>query len=81
MDTRTERVVLETDRYRIAGNVTLPSEGYRSRFSDYLNRGDIDFLPMTEAVVTPLDGTVGESERIEFIAVSRRHVRIAYPQE
>ena len=44
MDSRTERVVLETDRHRIVGDLTLPKEGHRSRLSDFLNRGDLDFL-------------------------------------
>ena len=41
METRIERVVLETDRHRIVGDLTLPKEGYRSRLSDYLNGGDV----------------------------------------
>ncbi len=38
---RIERVVLETEHHRITGDLHLPREGYRSRLSDYLNRGDI----------------------------------------
>ena len=36
-----ERAVFETDRYVVVGDVTLPPEGYQSRFSDSLNRGDL----------------------------------------
>jgi len=33
METRTERIVLETHRHRIVSDVTLPRAGYRSRLS------------------------------------------------
>jgi hypothetical protein len=79
METRTERVVVETDRHRIVGHITLPREGYRSRLSEYLNHGDVDFIPMTEAELTPLQG--GSPERRSFIAVGRSHVRVAFPYE
>ena len=54
METRTERVVVETGRHRIVGDITLPREGYRSRLSEYLNHGDVDFIPMVDAELTPL---------------------------
>jgi hypothetical protein len=56
MDTRVERIVLETDRHRIIGDLTMPREGYRSRLSDYLNRGEMAFIALANAVVTPIDG-------------------------
>ena len=77
MDTRVERVVLETDRHRIVGDLTMPREGYRSRLSDYLNRGELAFIPLANAVVTSLDAPE-ESEEREFIAVGRVHVHFAY---
>jgi hypothetical protein len=76
LETRTQRVVLETDRYRISGDLNLPSEGYRSRFSDLLNRGDLDFIALVNAELLPLDG--GTPEPRPFIAVARDHVRVAY---
>lgn len=76
MDRRTERVTLETDRYRVSGDLTLPRTGYRSRLSDYLNRSDDDFVALSDAVLMPLDG--GEPTRHEFLAVSRHHVRVAF---
>jgi hypothetical protein len=79
MDTRLERVVLETDRHRIIGDVTLPREGYRSRFSEYLNRGDFDFIPLTNVKLSPLNG--GSPETRPFIAVARTHVQLAFPYE
>ena len=75
--TRIERVVLETDRHRIIGDLTLPREGYRSRLSDYLNRGDLDFIPLVNAELAPLNG--GSAESRSFIAVARTHVQLAFP--
>jgi hypothetical protein len=77
MDHRVERVALETDRYRIAGDLTLPKEGYRSRVSDYLNVPELAFIPLANVEIVPLAG--GEPERREFIAIGRAHVQLAYP--
>ena len=79
METRIERVVLETDRHRIVGDLTLPREGYRSRLSDYLNGGDREFIPLVRAELTPLYG--GSPESRSFIAVARTHVQLAFPSE
>jgi hypothetical protein len=77
MENRVERVVLETSRHRIIGDLTLPREGYRSRLSDFLNRGDLDFVPLTDAEIISVNGTA--PERRSFIAVARQHVQLAYP--
>jgi hypothetical protein len=79
METRVERVVLETDRHRIVGDLTLPREGYRSRLSDYLNGGDLDFIPLVNAQLAPLHG--GSPEARPFIAVARTHVRLAFQDD
>ena len=34
MESRHQKLLLETDRHRIRGEVTLAREGYRSRISD-----------------------------------------------
>lgn len=73
---RVERVVFETDRQRIVGDLTLPPGGYQGRFSDALNR-DVAFIPLVDAEVSPLAG--GEAERRPFMVVSKAHVRIAFP--
>lgn len=78
MDTRIERIVLETDRLRIVGELHLPREGYRSRLSDYLNHGEVVFIPLSNAVVRPLVGD-GPGQARDFIAVARTHVQLAYP--
>jgi hypothetical protein len=78
MDSRTERVVLETDRHRIVGDLNLPRDGYLSRLSDYLNRGDLAFIPLVNATIAPL-GADGPSQQRSFIAIARVHVHLAYP--
>ena len=81
MDSRTERVVLETDRHRIVGDLTLPKEGHRSRLSDFLNRGDLDFIPLVNVELTPLGANGAAAERRQFLAVARAHVELAHPLE
>ena len=77
VERRVERAVFETDRHLVVGDVTLPPAGYQSRFSDSLNRADIDFVPLTNVEITSLaDGKVSERP---FIVLSKRHVRISYP--
>ena len=76
---RIERVQMETDRQRIVGDITLPPEGYQSRFSDSLNRVDITFIPLVNVEVSSLMG--GDVERLPFLVVSKAHVRIAFPVE
>jgi hypothetical protein len=74
---RVERVQFETDRQRIVGDVTLPPEGYQSRFSDSLNRVDVTFIPLVNAEVSSLMG--GDVEKLPFIVISKSHVRVAFP--
>jgi len=78
-DQRRERAVFETDRHLIAGNVTLPREGYASRFSDALNRGEVGFLPLTEVEITAI--ATGEVTRRDFVVLGKSHIRFAYPVE
>jgi hypothetical protein len=73
---RVERAVFETDRQLIEGDLTLPPAGYQSRFSDSLNRGEFEFVPLTNAKITSLDGKVTE---LPFVVLSKRHIRVAYP--
>ncbi len=79
METRIERVVLETGRHRIVGDLTLPSEGYRSRLSDFLNRGDLNFIPLVNAEISAMNS--GPPVNRSFIAVAREHVQLAYPHD
>ncbi len=77
IERRIERTVFETDRHLIVGDVTLPPTGYKSRFSDWLNREDLEFVPLTNVEITSLlDGTVSERP---FVVIAKHHVRLAYP--
>jgi hypothetical protein len=77
VERRRERAVFETDRHLVVGDVTLPPEGYQSRFSDAINRGDVSFIPLTDVEITSLND--GEVVRREFIVLGKAHVKIAFP--
>ena len=77
IERRVERFRFETDRHVIVGDVTLPPEGYQSRFSDSLNRPEMAFIPLIDAEIAPLDG--GEPVRRDFVVINKDHVRIAFP--
>ena len=76
---RTERVVIETQRHRITGLLTLARDGYRSRVSDFLNAGERDFISLTDVTVSHLDG--GAEERHAFVAISRSHIVLAVTED
>ena len=78
MDYRQERVVVETDRYRVEGMMTLPLEGYRSRVSDHVNRRDQEFFTLIDAQLVSLDGS-GRDWRAPVLMLSRRHIRLVVP--
>jgi hypothetical protein len=73
MHYRRERVRIETQRHEIEGTVQLPSEGYRSRTTDFLNAHDREFLALTDVEVRWLAGGRGP-ERHEYLAVAVPHI-------
>ena len=79
MEHRDERILVETDRYRITGVLRLPRDGYRSRLPDYLNSSERSFVALTDVEIMPFDG--GETQRRPFLAVSLQHVVMAMPLE
>ena len=76
---RVARAAFETDRLLVVGDVTLPPEGYQSRFSDSLNRAELEFMSLTNCDVTSLAD--GQTRRQGFMMLSKRHIRCAYPIE
>ncbi|MEJ7891282.1 MAG: hypothetical protein WKF94_01395 [Solirubrobacteraceae bacterium] len=72
MPIRRIRVQIETARLQITGVLQLPTEGYRSRVTDYLNGHDTGFFALTEAEMTPLDGS--PSELRDYVAIGARHI-------
>jgi len=75
MQVRRVRVQIETTRHRVIGIVQLPTEGYRSRTTDFLNAHDTGFIALTDAQVSTVDGS-GDSDHHEFVAVGARHVTV-----
>jgi hypothetical protein len=80
MEQRHEHVLVETTRHRIAGTLTLPRDGYRSRVSDFLNASERDFISLTDATVELLDQN-GPGTVHDFIAISRHQIVFAVPYE
>ena len=78
MDHREQRVVVETDHYRITGNLRTPRDGYRSRLTDFLNAAERTFIALTDVRLEPLNG-VGRAERRDYIAVSLSKIVLAMP--
>jgi hypothetical protein len=79
VESRTERIVFETPTHRVVGDVSMPAEGYRSRLSDYLNRGDLSFIALVNAEISERRDGGGQTVRREFIAIARDQVQLAYP--
>ena len=79
MALRKIRVQIETERLRVAGILQLPTEGYRSRVTDYLNGHDSGFFALTDAEVTPLDGSPAETH--PYLAIGARHIVCVYEVE
>jgi hypothetical protein len=75
---RHERIYVETARHRITGILTLPSDGYRSRLSDFLNSSEREFISLTDCVVE-LIGRDGAGTEHGYIAVARGHIVLAIP--
>ena len=78
MENRQEKVVVETDRYRVEGLLTLPAEGYRSRVSDHVNRRDQEFFTILDARLAALDGS-GRDWETAVLRLARRHIRLIVP--
>lgn len=77
MNQREERIVVETERYRLVGTVRLSAEGYRSRLTEHLNAGEHEFIALTDVEMTPLDDGGATPARHEFVALGRRHIVFA----
>jgi hypothetical protein len=75
---RLERVVVETDRYRVEGDVRLPQEGYRSRISDYINRPEQEFITLINVELRAIDGS-GRDWDTPVLMLARRHIRLIVP--
>ena len=79
MQHRNERVVIETERYRVTGELMLPSTGYRSRLTDFLASAEQEFIALTDVELQPVGNGAGDAERHPYVAVARRAILIARP--
>jgi uncharacterized protein DUF6812 len=73
MHFRRIRVRIETERHVVEGTLQLPNEGYRSRMTDFLTSHDADFLPITDAELSWLEGD-RRGEEHAYLALSVRHI-------
>ena len=79
MDRKRERVILETSRYRISGDVTLPPEGYKSRLSDHLNEPQREFVIVLNAIMTPFDDPENRF-RSQVVMIHRSKIDVIFPE-
>ncbi|MBA2792929.1 MAG: hypothetical protein H0U32_02915 [Thermoleophilaceae bacterium] len=79
MDRKRERVILETSRYRISGDVTLPPEGYKSRLSDHLNEPQREFVIVLDAIMTPFDDPDNRF-RSQVVMINRSKIDVIFPE-
>jgi hypothetical protein len=70
------RVVVETDRYRVEGDMTLPQGSYRNPLSEYINRSEDKFLYIMNAELVALDGS-GRDWSTPALMLAIRHIRSA----
>ena len=76
-----ERVILETVRYRVDGEIMLPpAAGYRSRLSDHLNEPQREFLIVLDATLTPLEDP-GRRFRSRVLMVQRSRIEVIFPAD
>ena len=70
-------VIVETSRYRIRGDVSVPTS---ERLSDYANAPARDFFAVTDAHIAPLTEPDRE-RRVGFILVARHEIGVILPGE
>ncbi len=80
IEAKKERIVVETDRYRIEGDVVLPPNGYTNPLSNYMNRDDQEFLCLENVELVALDGS-GRNWTSPVLNLRRRHVRSVVPKK
>jgi hypothetical protein len=76
MNQREERIVVETQRYRMTGTVRLPVDGYGSRLTDHLNASEREFIALTAVEIAELDG-IARPRSLPYVALGRHHIVFA----
>jgi hypothetical protein len=79
INARNERIVVETDRFRVEGDITLlPHEDALDAIYKYVNRSDQEFLPLTNVEAVAIDGSA-ETWNSPSLNLEIRHIRIIIP--
>lgn len=74
LSVRREKIVVETDRYRVEGEITLSHEGYKVELSDCLNRAGQEFIVIVNPEMTSLDGSEFDWSA-DVLMLSKRDIR------
>jgi hypothetical protein len=79
LEARKERIVVETDRYRVEGDIILPPNGYSDQLFNYIKRDDKEFLYLENVELEALDGS-GRNWNTPVLNLERRHIRSVVPK-
>lgn len=80
LNVRTERVIVETDRYRIEGDISLFQGSYHDSLIAYLTNNSDEFIHLTNAELVSLDGS-GQDWTTKSIMIYRRYIRAVAPKD
>jgi hypothetical protein len=80
IDLITTRIILETDLYRVEGDITLPPlQDISHGLSKFINSGDLDFLYLVNVEMVPLDGS-GPVRNYRFMNLAIRNIHLIVPK-
>lgn len=77
---QTKRIIIETDRYRIEGDITILQGSYRNSLAEYMANNSDEFLSMTNVELVSLDGS-GRDWTSSFLFLNKRHIRSISPKD
>lgn len=80
LNIRTERVIVETDRYRIEGDLSLFQGSYHDSLMAYLTNNNDEFIHLTNAEFVSLDGS-GRDWTSQSVLLDRRYIRAVAPKD
>jgi hypothetical protein len=72
--TQTERIVIQTDRYRIEGDIKLLQNNYHNSLSAYLNNNEDEFFFLENVELVSLDGS-GRDWSAPVLMLAKRHIQ------
>ncbi len=69
--------MIETDRHRISGAVSVAKDGHRGRISSMLGASERDFIALSDVTIESLDGL--PERRCDFLVLARSKIVFALP--